>query len=469
MTRASKNPPVNHLPLLYRLGKLVTANLDLNATLGAIVDAAHELTGADATAILLQDMEGSLVIRIGRGVIASSTGERVSVQSSLAGRALATGRTVVVNDMLSASDRARPDLDQRSGTRSYLASPLIWRNERLGVLTVGGGRPQMFEPSHVQVINELGEQAAVALAHARAYAEERRLRQEGEALVRQLSERTAELERLHQQLIQNEKVTAIGQLVQGLAHEINTPLSVVITNLSVLGRNTESLATIARVAEQTLPQLTADPLSAALAAPLQAAVQSADLEYMLEDQQDLLRESTAASRRVAELIRSMSDFARRDTGGPKVVHVQQVLEVALNLAATPLKQRAHIVREYAEIPPVLGLGSELTELFVHVLINAAQALEDEPGTVTVSTSSEPEGVVIRVSDTGRGIPPECLPRVFDPFFTTRQPGCGTGMGLAVCYGIVARHGGSITLESQPGVGTTVAVRLPACESEQRAA
>jgi GAF domain-containing protein len=145
----------NHLPVLYRLGKLVTASLDLDATLGAIVDAAHELTGAESTAILLQDEDGALVIRIGRGVIASSVGERVSTRSSLAGRALRTGRPVLVDDMVSEVDRARPDLDQRSGTRSYLASPLIWRDEQLGVVTVGGGRPSMFGEDLVQLVTEL--------------------------------------------------------------------------------------------------------------------------------------------------------------------------------------------------------------------------------------------------------------------------------------------------------------------------
>jgi signal transduction histidine kinase len=469
MSGVSDNRTSNHLPVLYRLGKLVTASLDLDATLGAIVDAAHELTGADSTAILLQDEDGSLVIRIGRGIIAASVGERVSVQSSLAGRALRTGGAVLVDDMVSEADRARPDIDQRSGTRSYLASPLIWRDEHVGVVTVGGGRPSMFGEDQVQLVTELAEQAAVAVAHARAYSEERRLRQEGEVLVRQLSERTTELERLQQQLVQTEKLTAIGQLAQGLAHEINTPLSIVITNLSVLGRTTESLAAIARAAEQTLPLLIADPLSAAVAAPLDAAVRRADLAYSLQDMQDMLSESTTASRRVTELVRSMSEFARRDTGGPKAVSVQDVLEAALNLASNPLNQHAQIVREYGDTPHVLGLTSELTELFVHLLMNAAQALEEQPGTVTVSTSQEPDGVVIRISDTGCGIPAEHLPSVFDPFFTTRPPGGGSGMGLAVCHGIVARHSGSIALDSQPGQGTLVTIRLPRTESQRVAA
>ena len=112
---------------------------------------------------------------------------------------------------------------------------------------------------------------------------------------------------------------------------------------------------------------------------------------------------------------------------------------------------------------MLGLTSELTELFLHLLINAAQALEEQPGTVTLTTAYTGGCVEVRIHDTGRGISAEQLPRVFDPFFTTRPVGGGTGMGLAVCYGIVARHSGSIAIESQPGAGTTVTVRLPAAE------
>jgi two-component system NtrC family sensor kinase len=271
------------------------------------------------------------------------------------------------------------------------------------------------------------------------------------------------LDRVQRQLIQNEKLTAIGLLVQGLAHEMNTPLSVVITNLSVLARHTENLSTVTGAAQQLLPQLLADPLSAALAGPLQTAINEADLEYTLEDLPELLTDSTAAVRRVAELVRSMANFARRDTGRPTAVVIPNVLEAALTLASNPLKQCAKVIRAFAPIPPVLGLTSELTELFLHLLINAAQALEERPGTVTLTTCSDAGSVVVSIHDTGRGISPDEMARVFDPFYTTRPVGGGTGMGLAVCYGIVTRHNGSIVIDSLAGAWTTVTVRLPAAE------
>jgi two-component system NtrC family sensor kinase len=243
----------------------------------------------------------------------------------------------------------------------------------------------------------------------------------------------------------------------------------VITNLSVLSRHVENLGAIAQIAMDLLPALLAQSANAAQAAPLDAAVQGADLAYTLEDLPDLLSETSAGAQRVAELVRSMANFARRDGGGPTVVAIQDVIEAGLTLASNPLKQFAQLVREYVPTPPVLGLASELSELFLRLFINAAQALEEGPGTVTVSTSHEFGSVVVRIRDTGRGISAVNLARVFDPFFTTRAAGGGTGMGLAVCYGIVARHGGAIGLESEPGTGTTVTVSLPMADGGEVAA
>ena len=448
---------------LYQVGKMVTAGLDLEATLEVVTDAIHQLTGADASTLALIEADGRLVLRVGRGTTHSRVGETLDIDHGVTASAIRERQPMLVANMDGEPNGARPDPDARPGVRSFLAVPLIWMAEPLGVVTVAVALPNVLGPTDVALVGALAEQAAAAVRRARDYTEERHLHDESQEILRQFSEQANQLERVQQQLIQNEKLTAIGQLVQGLAHEMNTPLSVVITNLSVLGRHAENLLAVAGAAQQVMPQLLADPVSAALAGPLDTAIQGADLEYTIEDLPELLTDSTAAVRRVADLIRSMANFARRDTGGPSAVAVESVLEAALTLASNPLKQCAKIIREFGPTPPVLGLTSELTELFLHLLINAAQALEERPGTVTLSVSSEPGFVVVRIHDTGRGITAEQLPRVFDPFYTTRPVGGGTGMGLAVCYSIVARHNGSIGIDSPPEAGTTVTVRLPAAE------
>jgi len=454
---------------LYRVGKMVTASLDLDATLHAVVQAAHQLTGAHATALSLLDwLEGTLVLQVAHGPVQSSIGEVIPLDRGITGMAFREGRAVLVPDMQLEPDRARPDLDDKYGVRCFLAVPLVWQHERLGIVTLAFTQPGALNQSDVAVVQALAEQAAAAVAHARDYAEEQRLRAESQEITRQFAEQAEQLERVQQHLIRNEKLTAIGQLVQGLAHEMNTPLSVVIANLSVLERYADSLLRVAQAAQDVLPQLRADGLTAPLVSDLDQAVQEADLEFLTDDLKQLVEESAGGARRVAELVRSASAFARRETNGPQPVNIHDVLESALNLAANPLKAHATIERKYGEVPRVMGLASELAQVFVHVLVNAARAL-DKRGVVTVSTEHTGDHVTIQIADTGCGIAPEYLPRVFEPFFTTRAVGEGTGMGLAVSYGIVERHGGWIGIESYPGTGTTVTVRLPVAEPTARAA
>jgi len=453
---------------LYRVGKLVTASLDLDATLNAITDAAHELTGADQTALFVCDLLGQLELRVGRGPVAAHAGVVVPSDSGIVGRALREQRVVRIEDMQNEPGRARPDLDSELNVRAYLVAPLIWRDEVLGVVTTACSTPGALSEAAAALVGELAEQAAAAVAHARAFIEEQYLREESQEINRQLAEQAAQLERVQLQLVQNEKMTAVGQLVQGLAHEMNTPLSVVISNMSVLARYGASLSDVARAAEKVAAAESALDVAAACQ-ELRSVLAEADLEYVLEDLPALVDDSTASAKRVASIVRSLASFARHDKSTPGSLAIDEAIESALTLASNSLKKQAQVQRQFASVPPVVGLGHELIELFLHLLINAAQALEPGTGTVRVETAHEDSSVIVRITDSGRGIPAEHLARVFDPFFTTREPGHGTGMGLAVCHGIASRHGGDIRIDSTVGAGTTVTVRLPAAPTATRLA
>jgi signal transduction histidine kinase len=453
---------------LYRLGKLVRASMDLDATLAAIAAAASELTGAELTAILLL-VGDHLVIHAARGALASAIGERVPAASGVAGRAMRERRTVLVADMLNEPNRARPDLDAATATRGYIAAPLEWRGESLGCVTVGSIRPGALGPGEATLVEELAGHAAAAVAHARAYAGEQRLRAASQATTQQLREQTSELERAQQQLVQNEKLAAIGELAHGVAHEINTPLGVIMSNLSVLARYGTALCDVASAARQTVAQLRGASEAVPLVEALDASLQRADLDFILGDLPQLTHESLSSAERIATIVRSMATFARRDSEQTYEVDVEEVLEAAVTLAWNVLKHRAQIVRDFTPLAPVMGHASELTQVFVHLLLNAVQAVGDRPGSILIRTRREAGGISVRVTDNGSGISAEHLLRVFDPFFTTRPPGLGTGMGLAVCHGIVTRHDGTIQLHSTPGQGTTVSVWLPEAESVAEAA
>jgi two-component system NtrC family sensor kinase len=176
---------------------------------------------------------------------------------------------------------------------------------------------------------------------------------------------------------------------------------------------------------------------------------------------ELISESSTATSKLAEIVRSMAVFARGDAQRQVLVNVEEAVESALTLAWNTLKHRAELVRDFQAVPPVLGHSSELTQVFLHVLLNAAQALENRPpGVVTVRIAQAERMVEVSIADTGPGVPAELLARVFDPFFTTREPGRGTGMGLTVCHGIVTRHAGTIELQNAPEGGALAIVRLP---------
>jgi signal transduction histidine kinase len=460
----------DHLRALHQVGKLVTASLDLDSTLSAILEAAHQLTGAHLLAILLFEEDAEhLVIRVGRGDVAAAVGERVRADHGVVGRALREREPVLVADMLAEAARARPDLDARSGLRTYLVAPLVWREEALGAVTVGSPEPHALSATDAALIRELADQAAAAVAHARDYSREQAGRVEMEILYRDLAERTAALERAQQQLVQTEKLAAIGQLAHGIAHELNTPLGVIVSNLSVLGQYGDALANVANAAQQAVGRLRVGETAGPIAETLEATLCAADMGYVLEDLPQLLGESTASADRIAAIVRSVATFARRDADRVGPVDVEEALEAAVTLVSNEVKRRALLVRSFSGIPAVLGHTSELTQVFVHLLLNAAQALDEQHGTISIGTESDAQGVVVTIADTGCGIAPDHLQRVFDPFFTTRPPGHGTGMGLAVCHGIITRHGGAISLESTPGQGTQVTVRLPARASEALAA
>lgn len=466
----SPNPfNLDQVTALYRLGKLVRASLDLDETLAVIADAARELTGADLSAILLLDVDESLVLRVGRGAVAAAVGERFPASAGIAGRALRERQTILIADMLAESDRARPDLDDRSGIRAYLVTPLIWAGQAVGVVTTAATAAGALGANDVALVEELAEHAAAAVAHAHAYAHEQERRSETEAVNRQLAERTEQLERLQRQLVQSEKLTAIGQLANGIAHELNTPLGVIMSNLSVLLEYGTAVAEFSRVGQEAITRLRQHEAPAKVADAIQMAAETANLDYILEDLPQLTAESMTGADRIAKIVRSVATFARRGSDSLAPVSAEEAIEAAITLAWSELKQRGQVVRNFAGVPLVTGQLSELAQVFVHLLLNSSQALPEQHGVITLTTACDGRNVSVVVNDNGAGIAADHLSRVFDPFFSTREPAVATGLGLSVCHGILARFGGTIAIESDLGRGTSVTVRLPVADAQLEAA
>jgi PAS domain S-box-containing protein len=245
------------------------------------------------------------------------------------------------------------------------------------------------------------------------------------AFARDVTERKA----IQARLAQAERLSALGVLSAGVAHEINNPLAYVVLNLEFLER------------ELTKPDGASTP------------------EGLLER----VRQARHGAERVANIVRDLKTFARADgwTRGP--VRIESVLESALNVAQSETAKSARITRRYADVPAVLGNGARLEQVFLNLVVNAAQAMpEDETANheIRIELASDGETVRVEVADNGIGMPPHVLDRIFDPFFTTKPPGVGTGLGLPICRSIIRAHGGELEVRSAPGQGSTFTVSLP---------
>ncbi|MCA8354950.1 histidine kinase [Burkholderia cepacia] len=262
------------------------------------------------------------------------------------------------------------------------------------------------------------------------------------------------LEETHVQLLQSEKLASIGQLAAGVAHEINNPIGFVSANLNTLKTWVRSLLDVIAAHEAALRQL--DP---AARDALTALGRSVDLDYVRGEIATLIDESIDGALRVRRIVQDLRDFSRPASDEWSVVDLRAGLESTLNVVHNELKYKAEIVRDYGDVPLVECLPSQLNQVFMNLLVNAAQAIP-ERGVITIRTSSDGEQVSIAISDTGTGMTPDVVRRIFDPFFTTKPVGQGTGLGLSVSHGIVERHRGTIDVTSEPGRGTTFCVRLP---------
>lgn len=244
------------------------------------------------------------------------------------------------------------------------------------------------------------------------------------------------------QLVQSEKMAALGALVAGVAHEINTPLGSIHANADVARR---ALGIIKDSLEEAGTFVSSSKSGRFLRAL-----------YILEDSNNTTR---TATERIVGIVRSLRNFARLDEAELKTVDIHDGLESTLTLVYHEYKNRIKIIRDYGQLPPITCIPNQMNQVFMNLIVNAIHATPKE-GTITITTRSMDEHYTVAIADTGIGIPPEQLPRIFDPGFTTKGVGIGTGLGLSIVYKIVQSHGGRVDVESEVGNGTTFTVTCP---------
>jgi hemerythrin-like metal-binding protein len=256
------------------------------------------------------------------------------------------------------------------------------------------------------------------------------------------------VEDAQQQLLQSEKMAAIGQLAAGVAHEINNPVGFVNSNLGTLKTYVSKLLDLIGAYENGTPE------------EISTARKKADLDFLREDLPSLLSESQEGLSRVTKIVQDLKDFSHVDQAEHQRADLNAAIESTLNVVWNEIKYKAEIVRELGDIPPVECVPAQINQVFMNLLVNAAQAIEHQ-GKIFVRSGTENKQVWFEIEDTGQGMTEEIQNRIFEPFFTTKPVGKGTGLGLSISYDIIVKkHGGSMDVRSTPGKGTCFRLWLP---------
>ncbi len=268
--------------------------------------------------------------------------------------------------------------------------------------------------------------------------------------------------------LQREKMASIGQLAAGVAHEINNPMGFIHANLFQMAEYVNDLRGVFEQVDGLVKLAGEGALEPARSAArgLAASCEELDVQFLLSDLAKAIRESQEGSERIRHIVQDLRDFSHADGAERSLADLNQCIESTARIVWPMLKHRALLERDYGELPAIWCRPMQLKQVFLNLLVNAYQAIEEVAaptaalGRIRIETRADAQRVRIRIRDSGPGIPPEHLERIFDPFFTTKRVGAGTGLGLSTSYRIIERHGGRMRAENNAAGGACFEVELP---------
>ncbi len=350
--------------------------------------------------------------------------------------------------MLTSKDQKRDLVDVfGAGADDYIPKP--FDPEELQARVMTAMRVVELEKRHKQLNDTLVETASQI-----------------EAKNKKLETTLRRLEDTQTQMIQSEKMASIGQLAAGVAHEINNPTGYVSSNLKTLCDYQKDIGHLIEKYQSLVERfsngkgkraLDGDDIKAIEA--IKAFEEDIDIGFLLEDIDDLIGDCREGADRIKKIVQDLKDFAHPGEDKLQSMDINRGLESTLNVVNNEVKYKATVHKDFGDIPMVKAYPQQLNQVFMNILVNAAQAIEKK-GDIFIVTRTKDDCVEIGISDTGCGIDPKHITRIFDPFFTTKDVGKGTGLGMNIAYNIVKKHEGTIDVRSKPGKGTHFTIRIP---------
>ncbi|MEH2184005.1 GAF domain-containing sensor histidine kinase [Nostoc sp.] len=373
----------------------------------------------------------------------------------------ANGKTLVIKDIYSIDDSIPYiALIERMEARAYMIVPIFQGEKLWGLLAAYQNiKSRDWQEDEVDLLMQIGTQLGVGLQQAE-------LLEQTQCQKEELTQTLKELQHTQSQLIQSEKMAGLGQLVAGVAHEINNPISFIYGNITYVTEHTENLFKLLRLYQKQYPKATGE---------IQKQAAAVDLDFISDDLPKILTSMKMGAERISQLILSLRSFSRLDEAGMKLVDLHEGIDSTLLILQHRLQPQTNsfaieVVKQYGELPPVICYAAQMNQVFMNILNNAIDALENsvtsgkiiENPKICIRTEViEGNTVLIWIADNGCGIPEIVRSRIFEPFFTTKQPGQGTGLGLSISYQIIVeKHGGNIKCISEPGNGSEFCIQIP---------
>jgi signal transduction histidine kinase len=439
---------------LYKLGHLIgSSNGEHELYQEILLHVVSGLDGCSGSLALCEADRKTLTIVAGVELPAGVIGKMVNMGEGVLGTVAQSGKAVLLNGSISNDTRFPHKVDRTETVtpKSAICWPLMLEKSVIGAVSVNRSDGQLaFSQDDLERGTVILNLVSVVLSNINLYAEQQQR-------LADLQEAKQRIEDTQHQLLQSEKMASIGQLAAGVAHEINNPIGFVNSNLSTLGKYLDDMLRLLKSYEAL--EACVDNQSESYA-NLQSLKRQVDLPFLREDIPSLMNESRDGIERIKSIVQALKDFSHTDTGEEwKWADIHHCLESTINIGWHELKYKAEVVKQFGDLPEVECLPSQLNQVFLNMLVNAGHAIR-ERGVITIRTEAKNDHVIVEFKDNGCGIPPENLKRIFDPFFTTKKVGQGTGLGLALSYGIIQKHNGQIDVESESGVGTVFRIVLP---------
>jgi len=469
--------------LLFRLASQIRTSLDLDTILETAVSEIRRLLQIDRCHYLWyapHPKHPTLAVthESTRSDLDSLLSAEFPFIPSLA-KSIKTLQTLQVDD-IEIENKLDPvliELLEQQGITSQLVVPLGTRSGQYGAIACShSSGPRPWSQAEVELLQAVVDQLAIAIDQAEMYAKTCAAALAAQTQAQQLSEAMQNLKQTEAQLIQNEKMSSLGQMVAGIAHEINNPVNFITGNLSHADEYVTDLLELIELYQKNYPEPSEE---------IQEQIEDMDLEFTLEDLPKMLASMQMGADRIRKIVVSLRNFSRLDEAEMKSVDLHEGLDNTLLILHSRLKSKGDrpeikVVKKFGELPPVDCYPGPLNQVFMNLLANAIDALEDAiakrpksyvpqitivtqllPGGEIEDGEIKPDRALIRIRDNGLGIPDTALDRLFDPFFTTKPVGKGTGMGLSISYQIIVdRHDGVLGCKSKPDEGAEFTIQIP---------